>query len=262
MNFNPLSTNAASGLSDDELRPGRWGVIGGLVCIAALAWVYMGYLYASMTQMTMTQMAGPNLQPWTWVTFVMMFIMWAVMMVAMMLPSAMPTILLFAKLKQSPARQVEVILFVCGYLALWIAFSFVATLMQWILHSRGLLSVMDASNMPILGGGVLLVAGVYQWVPLKLVCLNRCRSPLSFLMTRWKAGAWGAWQMGLQHGTYCVLCCWALMLVLFVVGVMNLLWIVILSGYVLLEKLWFKGETGVRVVGALLIGWGIWLMVT
>jgi predicted metal-binding membrane protein len=227
-----------------------------------MAWATMFYLGVSMPQMTAAQMATPNLQPWTWVTFVMMFIMWAVMMVAMMLPSAMPTILLFAKLKQNPARQVEVLLFVCGYLALWIAFSFVATLMQWILHSRGLLSVMDASNTPILGGGVLIVAGVYQWVPLKLVCLNRCRSPLSFLMTRWKGGAWGAWQMGLQHGTYCVLCCWALMLVLFVVGVMNLLWVVILSGYVLLEKLWFNGESGVRGVGVLLIGWGIWLTAT
>jgi predicted metal-binding membrane protein len=260
MNANPSAVSSTHGLSKGKLLSGRRVLIVELVFITVLAWAYMFYLYAAMPPLSAAQMAEPNLQPWTPVTFVMMFIMWAVMMVAMMLPSALPTILLFAKLKQNQTRQFEVILFVSAYVALWTAFSFAATLLQWGLHTRGLLSVMDATNTPILGGVVLIIAGVYQWLPLKFVCLNRCRSPLSFLIARWKDGAWGAWQMGLQHGFYCVACCWALMLVLFVVGVMNLLWIVILSLYVLLEKLFFKGESGVRIAGAMLVFWGAWLI--
>jgi predicted metal-binding membrane protein len=225
-----------------------------------LAWAYMFYLGASIPQIGAAQLTEADLRPWTFASFVMMFIMWAVMMAAMMLPSAMPTILLHAKLMQNRQQQNYSILFVCGYLALWTAFSAAATLLQWILHSRGLLSVIVASNNRLFSGVVLIGAGIYQWLPLKTACLNRCRSPLSFLIASWKDGANGAWQMGLQHGFYCVACCWALMLVLFVVGVMNLLWIVMLSVYVLLEKIFFKGEGGVRSVGAMLIFWGVWLM--
>ncbi|MEY4730019.1 MAG: hypothetical protein RL020_1177 [Pseudomonadota bacterium] len=260
MNANPPALDNSRGLSKGKLLLHRGVLIAGLVFITVMAWFYMFYLYVAMPPMNAAQMAKPNLQPWTSLTFAMMFIMWTVMMVAMMLPSALPTILLFAKLKQNQTRQFEVILFVGAYVALWTAFSFAATLLQWGLHTRGLLSVMDATNTPILGGAVLIVAGIYQWLPLKFVCLNRCRSPLSFLITRWKDGAWGAWQMGLQHGFYCVACCWALMLVLFVVGVMNLLWIAILSLYVIVEKLFFKGESGVRIAGAMLVFWGGWLI--
>ncbi len=258
MRFNPHAASRSASLSDAMGPNGRWGLVGGLAVVIVLAWAYLIYLAVSMPDMA--QLAAPNLQPWTLATFVMMLIMWVVMMVAMMLPSALPTILLFAKLKQNQTHSADVSLFVCGYLALWGVFSFAATLLQWLLHSRGLLSVVDASNSRLFSGAVLVVAGIYQWLPLKRVCLHRCRSPLSFLMTRWKDGAWGAWQMGLTHGVYCVACCWALMLVLFVVGVMNLWWIVILSVYVLLEKLFFTGASGVKIIGAMLIFWGTWLI--
>jgi predicted metal-binding membrane protein len=230
-----------------------------LAFITAAAWIYLYYLHASMQPMSMAQMAAPSLQPWTAMDVAMAFIMWAVMMAAMMLPSAMPTILLYAKLNQSQGRQFHSGLFVCGYLALWTAFSLVATLAQWGLHSVRLLTAMQSAASPLLGGTVLIVAGMYQWSPLKRVCLHHCRSPLAFLMTRWHEGAQGAWQMGLRHGAYCIGCCWALMLVLFVVGVMNLLWVMIIAVYVLLEKLFFKSESSARLTGLLLISWGLWL---
>ncbi|MGB8337289.1 MAG: DUF2182 domain-containing protein [Burkholderiales bacterium] len=259
MQFNPLSTSPL-GLNGSKLQTGRRALIGWLAFITLLAWVYMFYLGASMPQMTVAQIVEPNLQPWTLVTFVMMFVMWTVMMAAMMLPSAMPTIWLYARVNQSKGHQINNTLFVCGYLALWTAFSFVATLLQWLLHSYGLLSAMDATNSPALGGSVLILAGIYQWAPFKRVCLNHCRSPLSFLMTRWREGAWGAWTMGLHHGAYCVGCCWALMLVLFVVGVMNLLWVVLITAYVLLEKWLFSGESAGRWLGLALMIWGIGLI--
>lgn len=236
-----------------------WLVIAGSVgLLAALAWAYMIYLYASMPDMA--QMTAPNLQPWTLMDFAMMLLMWAVMMAAMMLPSAMPTIWLYAKVNQSRGRQVNNTFFVSGYLALWTAFSFAATLMQWALHDYGWLNAMDATNSRVLGGSVLMLAGVYQWLPVKRVCLDHCRSPLAFLMTSWREGAWGAWKMGLHHGAYCVGCCWALMLVLFVVGTMNLLWVVLIALYVLAEKWLFNSNIVARGAGLGLILWGILLI--
>jgi predicted metal-binding membrane protein len=230
-----------------------------LALIAAAAWLYLFYLHAAMPPMTMAQMAAPNLQPWSWADLLMTFIMWAVMMAAMMLPSALPTILLFAKTNQSQGRPLHSGLFTCGYLALWAAFSVVATLLQWLLHSYGFLSAMDATYSPLLGGGVLMVAGMYQWSPLKRVCLRHCRSPLAFLLTHWREGPKGAWHMGVHHGAYCVGCCWALMLVLFVVGVMNVMWVMIIALYVLLEKLFFKSQRSEKLSGLLIILWGVWL---
>jgi predicted metal-binding membrane protein len=261
MPFNPLATHRQLGLNDD----GRWFTarrrwLGGLAVITALAWAYLIYLHVSMAHMAMAQMAVPNLQPWMLMDFVMMFIMWTIMMAAMMLPSAMPTIWLYAKLNHIKGQPINNTLFVCGYLALWTAFSLAATLMQWALHDYGLLSAMDATNSPWLGGAVLMLAGIYQWLPYKRVCLNHCRSPLAFLMTSWRDGASGAWKMGLHHGAYCVGCCWALMLVLFVVGTMNLLWVVLIALYVLLEKWWFNSDSAARGVGWALMLWGIWLI--
>ncbi len=183
-------------------------------------------------------------------------------MAAMMLPSAMPTIWLYARVNQHKGRSINDALFVSGYLALWTAFSFLATLLQWALHDYGFLNAMDATNSRALGGSVLILAGTYQWMPLKRACLNHCRSPLAFLMTSWREGAGGAWKMGLHHAAYCVGCCWALMLVLFVVGTMNLLWVALISVYVLLEKWLVTGEGARRWAGWALIIWGVGLIVS
>ncbi|MGB9149278.1 MAG: DUF2182 domain-containing protein [Burkholderiales bacterium] len=235
-------------------------VVAALAFIVAAAWLYLFYLHTSMQPMTLAEMAVPSQAIWTWSDFIMMLIMWAVMMLAMMLPSALPMILLFDKLGQSRGTQPRTQLFIAGYMVQWFAFSVAATVLQWILHAEGFLSAMDSTSSPKLGGAVLITAGIYQWTSIKLQCLSQCRSPLSFLLTHWRDGASGAWIMGLQHGAYCVGCCWALMLVLFVVGVMNLFWIVIISVFVLLEKLLLRGKTGMRAAGAMLILWGAGLI--
>jgi predicted metal-binding membrane protein len=131
---------------------------------------------------------------------------------------------------------------------------------QWGLQRAALLSPSAASASPLFGGTVLVAAGVFQWTPLKQACLTQCRSPLSFLMTEWREGKWGALVMGVKHGWYCVGCCWALMALLFVAGVMNLLWMAAITAFVLAEKLLPKGELLARVSGVVLIAAGILLL--
>ena len=151
--------------------------------------------------------------------------------------------------------------FLLGYLAVWIVFSAVAAVAQWSLHATALLSPMMVSTSPLLGGALLVAAGVFQWTPLKNVCLTHCRSPLSFLMTDWRDGKLGAFAMGIKHGAFCAGCCWVLMLLLFVAGVMNVLWIAALTALVLLEKIAPRGLWMGRVAGLALIAWGIWMVV-
>jgi predicted metal-binding membrane protein len=143
--------------------------------------------------------------------------------------------------------------FLVGYLAAWTGFSAVAAVVQWGLHTAALLSPMMVSTSPVLGGVVLLIAGITQWSPLKRTCLAHCRSPLEFLMTQWREGARGAFQMGLRHGAYCVGCCWALMALLFVAGVMNLLWVAAITALVLVEKVVPRGHTFGRAAGAVMV---------
>ena len=149
--------------------------------------------------------------------------------------------------------------FLLGYLAVWTGFSALAAVAQWILHALALLSPMMVSTSPLLGGVLLLVAGVFQWTPLKSACLTHCRSPLSFLMTDWGEGKWGAFFMGLKHGAYCTGCCWFLMALLFVAGVMNVWWIAIIALFVLLEKVVPQGLFVGKVAGVLLVAWGVWM---
>jgi predicted metal-binding membrane protein len=236
----------------------------GLVAIASLAWCYT-ILVASMGDGDMagaaSHMAMPQDQPWSGIDFLLMFAMWMVMMVAMMLPSAAPMILLFAsanrkrQLAQEPYLRTS--LFAGSYVVVWSGFALIATLANWTLHSRGLMSSMMGSALPLWGGGLLIAAGLYQFTPLKLACLNKCRSPLAFLMSEWREGRLGAFVMGLRHGGYCVLCCWALMALLFVLGVMNLAWIALLAAFVLIEKLASRGPWLSRASGLLLLGWGV-----
>ncbi|TMP98954.1 MAG: DUF2182 domain-containing protein, partial [Verrucomicrobia bacterium] len=151
-------------------------------------------------------------------------------------------------------------IFLLGYLAVWAVFSALAAVAQWILHSTALLSPMMVSTSPILGGALLVAAGVFQWTPLKNACLTHCRSPLSFLMTGWREGKLGAFVMGLKHGAYCAGCCWFLMALLFVAGVMNIWWVAIIAVFVLLEKVVPRGLFVGKVTGVFLAVWGVWMM--
>jgi len=151
-------------------------------------------------------------------------------------------------------------IFLGGYVIVWTGFSALATLAQWGLHETALLSPMMVSTSPILGGLLLLTAGVYQWTPLKYACLKHCRSPLGFLMTNWREGPRGALIMGLRHGMFCTVCCWFLMALLFVAGVMNLLWVATITLFVLVEKVVPRGDIVGRVAGGVLVIAGLVLL--
>lgn len=242
------------------LRRDRVVVLAGVVGVTALAWAYLVYLAQSMNNMG-SGVAMAQLQSWSAADFGFMFLMWAVMMTAMMVPTAAPMILLFATVNRKNREQqrpyVPTAVFLSAYLLVWSGFAAAATVANWALHVNSLLStMMGESTSAYLGGGLLIVAGAFQWSRLKYACLTHCRSPLSFLMTDWREGSRGALTMGLRHGTYCVGCCWVLMVLLFVLGVMNLLWIAALAGFVLLEKVVPAGHRFSRVTGLLLVGWG------
>jgi len=238
------------------LKRDRVIVVSGLVGMSALAWVYIIYLAWDMRQMHMA-MAMPYMQMWGLVDLLLLFVMWAVMMVAMMVPTAASMILMFAMLNRRRREQqqpyVPTAVFLGGYLLVWTGFSVLATLAQWGLHSAALLSPMMVSTSPILGGIILLAAGIFQWTPLKYACLTYCRSPLGFLMTDWREGSRGAFIMGLKHGSYCTGCCWFLMALLFVAGVMNLLWVATITVFVLIEKIAPRGDMVGRVAGGVLV---------
>jgi predicted metal-binding membrane protein len=251
------------------LKRDRIVVAAGLAGVVAVAWAYVFYLAWNMRGMTMNSldatMAMPLMQSWSIMDFGLMFIMWAVMMVAMMVPTAAPMILLFAMVNSRRREQqrpfVPTAVFLLGYVLVWSGFAALATLAQWGLHTAALLSPMMVSTSPFLGGTLLLTAGIYQWTPLKYVCLSHCRTPLGFLMSEWREGHSGALLMGLRHGLFCLGCCWVLMGLLFVLGVMSLLWIAALAGFILLEKVAPGGQWLGRLTGVLLIGWGAWMIV-
>jgi predicted metal-binding membrane protein len=204
------------------------------------------------------------LRPWRAVDFALMFAMWSVMMVGMMLPAATPMALLYAQVVRKAARDGSVLpptaVFVAGYLSAWALFSIAATSAQWGLERAALLSPMLVANSPRLGAGLLISAGVYQLTPWKGACLSRCRDPVHFFATHFGPGVRGALRLGFRYGLYCLGCCWLLMGLLFVGGVMNLLWIAALSVFVLAEKVIPLGASGGRVAGVLMIGVGAWLL--
>jgi predicted metal-binding membrane protein len=210
------------------------------------------------------QMAMPRMRVWGAVELFLLFVMWVVMMVAMMVPTAASMILTYAMLNRRQQIHEEpfasTAVFLGGYLVVWTGFSALATLAQWGLHEAALLSPMMVSTSPILGGVLLLSAGIFQWTPWKYACLKHCRSPLGFLMTDWRDGAWGAFWMGLRHGSYCTGCCWFLMALLFVAGVMNLLWVATITAFVLVEKMVPRGDLVGRVAGGVLVLAGIVLL--
>jgi predicted metal-binding membrane protein len=239
-------------------------VIAGLAVVVACAWAYI--IPASLDMYG--RMDGPAawMMATTWdATYLLLiFLMWAVMMVAMMLPSALPILLTFHKALRndpqvrSPSRRMFA--FVAGYILAWSGFSVGATALQWGLAEAALLSPMMVSASPWFGGALLIVAGIYQCTRLKYACLSHCRSPLAFLAEHWRPGMPRALRLGLQHGLYCVGCCWALMLLLFVGGVMSLVWIAAITAFVLLEKLCPYGPLGQRLSGLALVLAGAWVL--
>lgn len=250
----------------DLLLRQRIVIFGALAAIAALAWFYLFLAAADMT----AAMAGMDramvMPPRSTVELLLLFAMWWVMMVGMMLPGVAPVILTFATVNRNRRARgepyVPAALFIAGYLLAWGGFSLAATLTQEVLERTNLLSPMDmTTNSRLLGGFLFLVAGLYQFTPVKLACLRFCRSPLDFVVNHWRDGPGGALLMGLTHGLYCLGCCWILMLLLFVGGAMNLLWVAALAIVVLIEKLTAGPWIG-RAGGLLLVAYGAWLLAT
>jgi predicted metal-binding membrane protein len=203
------------------------------------------------------------LHPWTALDAALTFAMWAVMMVGMMLPSATPMTLIYAGVVRKAAREGSVLpptaVFVAGYLWAWTLFSAAATAAQWGLEQAALLSPMLVSTSPKLGAALLIAAGIWQFTPWKDVCLSHCRNPVLFFAQNFSPGVRGALRLGFRYGLYCLGCCWLIMALLFVGGVMNLLWIAALTLFVLAEKVFARGLWGARVAGVAMIAVGAWL---
>ena len=233
-----------------------------------VAWAYLFHLHHQMPagvahDSAMAGMTAPTAIPWTSADVLFTFAMWVVMMAGMMVGPAAPALLLFAGMhaqSRSGRMPVIVLMFALGYALVWVGFSIVAALAQWTLHDAALLSPAMAASSALAGGAILCAAGLYQFTPLKTACLAHCRSPLGFFMTNWRDGATGALRMGLRHGTYCLGCCWALMGVLFVVGVMNLVWVAGLTLLVLWEKVGPAGALVARVAGGVMLIAGLLLL--
>ena len=247
------------------LRRDRWLVAAPLAAATVLCWAWI----VPMARDMYGAMTGPSAwmmtDTWDSPHLLLLFAMWVVMMAGMMLPSAAPTLLLYAAVlrKSEDARHTpgRVHAFAGGYLLVWTVFSLLATVGQRALARVLLLSPMMESQNALFGGSVLILAGIYQLTPFKRACLNYCRSPAELLVRFWRTGAAGAWRMGIVSGLYCLGCCWALMLLLFVGGVMNLWCIGAITLFVLLEKVAPFGSQGGRISGALLMAAGIWVLV-
>src|SRR3954447_20474531 len=239
------------------LRRDRTLVLASLGVVIVLAWAYL--LIGAGIKMDEMDMGGGQVMlmapPWTPGYAALIFFMWAIMMVAMMLPSAAPTILLVSALTRDRIAPVAVP-FALGYVLVWTGFSLAATALQFGLDRAGVLSETMATSSAAIAGVGLIVAGAYQWTPLKQACLRHCRSPLAFLLCHWRKGAWGAVTSGIRHGLFCLGCCWMLMVLLFVGGLMNLLWIAVLALLGLIEKTFPWGGRMRRMTGAALVAWG------
>ena len=224
-------------------------ITGSLGGVTILSWIYL----VGMSQ----NMCCMHLPVWNTTYFGMMFAMWAIMMVGMMVPSAAPMILIYAAVARKAKKQGTPIAsawaFTAGYIFMWTVFSFLVTLAQWQLDKAALLSPMMVTTNPQFGAGLLIAAGIYQWLPVKNNCLEHCRSPFHFISSHWRQGNVGAFLMGISHGIFCIGCCWVLMLLLFVGGVMNILWIAAITVFVLLEKVLPFGDHGGKLTGGIMI---------
>lgn len=239
-------------------------MLAGLAVASVLAWAYTIHLAGDMGRGMGLAMAEPRAAPWGVAEAAAIFLMWAVMMVAMMLPSAAPMILLYASIarrrRERSGPVASTALFVTGYLIVWGGYSLAATLAQGGLQRAALVTPGMGTAVPALGGALLIAAGAYQWTPWKQACLRHCRSPLGFITSEWREGRRGALVMGLRHGAYCLGCCWILMALLFVAGVMNVVWVCAIAALVLLEKATVMGRRISLAAGPALALWGAWLI--
>jgi predicted metal-binding membrane protein len=262
-----MATVATSSSFERMIRRDRLIMVAGLVAVLALSWTYLVTTGRGMQSMLSegemhAAMGMPEMQSWTR-ELAALFVMWTVMMVGMMLPSATPLILLILgvyRRRDDRHTRLNSVLFVGGYLLAWTAFSLAAASGQILLHRAALLSAAMVARSGFLGAGILIIAGLYQLLPVKNACLAHCRSPLTFLTHHWREGPGGAIYMGFFHGLFCVGCCWALMALLFVAGVMNLLWVAAIAAFVLVEKVTRQGLLLGRVAGVLLILWGAFVL--
>jgi predicted metal-binding membrane protein len=247
------------------LRRDRWLVGGSLAVAVALCWAWLVPMGRDMYGAMDGAAAWMMVERWDFLHLLLLFAMWAVMMAGMMLPSAAPALLIYAMVvRKSPdcARATaHVHAFAAGYLFVWTLFSLLATVLQRALASSLLLSPMMETQNRVLGGALLIAAGIFQLTPWKRTCLDACRSPAEFLTRHWRAGVGGGFYLGTLNGLYCLGCCWALMLLLFVGGVMNLWWIAALTVFVLIEKIAPLGAQGGRLSGVLIFGFGVWTLV-
>lgn len=227
----------------------------GILALALAGWLFLAWLLIDMSH-PLAQLTMPDSAQWDVPNVLAIWFMWSVMMAAMMLPSALPMILSFVHLAARSGEPVRGHSFVAAYTAVWLIFSAGATLAQWVFQAMDWVNPMLVSTSAMLTSVLLLIAGTYQFSPLKRLCLSGCRTPIGFLLGEWRPGATGAFVMGLRHGLFCLGCCWALMALLFVGGVMNLAWIAALSVAVALEKMLPRGERLAAVLGLALIGVG------
>lgn len=258
------------------LKRDRIVTLAGLAALCALSWLYLAYgAGLGMSAWDMTTLAlfphrqavgapGWSSPAWGSAQWTLIVAMWWIMMIAMMTPSAAPTILLYARVHRhagaqarSQSKPAPTAWFVAGYLLAWLVFSILAAAAHWALEGSGLVAaMMMGSRNRWLSAAVLLAAGIYQLSPFKHACLVHCRTPQPFLSRHWRPGPGGALRLGVLHGAYCVGCCWLLMMLLFVGGVMNLVWIAALAVLVLIEKAAPPGPWIGRVAGVVLIAWG------
>jgi predicted metal-binding membrane protein len=264
----------------EGIRRDRMLAVAAIIANSILAWANTIWLAAHMSiielaptgagAMNMGGMgaaAEPAFRSWSMAVFAFVFSMWAVMMVAMMAPSVTPMVLFYATAGRNAAARGHPLAatgwFLAGYWVAWIGFSVAATGVQWLLTRLALLTPMMQSASGVLGGFILIAAGLYQWSPVKDICLKQCQSPLGFLMSRggFRPEPLGALWLGAEHGLYCVGCCWALMALLFVGGVMNVLWIAGLAVLVLLEKVVPTGRLFPRLAGVALAAAGLYLLI-
>ncbi len=241
-------------------------LLGGLVVVAGLSWVYMIHVAWGMNDFANGHANAtlPSVHSWSAWDFANAVVMWGIMMLAMMLPAMSPWVLALGEVtRERDTRSVPLPkagAFLLGYGTVWLAYSILAAASQWLLQWVALLSHNWMTTSPILAGAVLIIAGIYQWTPLRDACMSHCRSPFGFFLSNWAEGSRGAYTMGVRHGLYCVGCCWALMALAFVFGVMNLLWMALMAAFLLLERTIFTGAWLGKAAGVCLMAWGIWVI--
>jgi predicted metal-binding membrane protein len=261
------------------LRRDRVIVVAALATLTVLSWLYILRLAESMhmggMDMTGWRMVSTGLEmgmvsslaPWSVWQFALMFLMWAVMMVGMMTPSVAPMVLIYARVGRQAAQQGRALAptgwFVAGYMLAWVGFALFATAGQWALESAALLTPEMNVGSNTVGGIVLIAAGIYQWTPLKDTCLRQCQAPLAFIQRHggFRQAPAGSLSLGLRHGLYCIGCCWPLMALLFIGGIMNVLWIAGLAVLILAEKVIPAGRILSRIAGIGLVAMGTQVLV-